>query len=276
MSWSLLVAQNPQMFTVYTMYTQLRESRMFIDVSLNCRKMQALLDTGNMSNIDLLDYNIYLRSYLPDKRPPLRQVKTPIRTAGSHNLSGIGVSKVELEIGKLGQNWETSVYVFRNIGVPAILSANSMTRMNMKIDMAKAVEYVGPYGHMLTMKKLNDTHRKTFPLRYNYYVDEGECVNLSQETVAQDTTVKPKCVAVANVRLDYSGARDVYFQADNTQGSLQRSKLTTFDLLDRVRQDEHWKEKSRANFFFIPLVNNSPEKRRLRAGRRSDQFIYYR
>ena len=88
----------------------------FIDSRINGCEFQMLCDTGNLSNVDLIDTQVFYKAFPGENRPQVHAVNSPIRTAGQYKLRQRGKFRAQLQIGDSSDIWETDAYLVDNLG----------------------------------------------------------------------------------------------------------------------------------------------------------------
>ena len=249
----------------------------FLDTYINGYYFQTLADTGNLSRIDLLDYSVLKKAFKGKELPKFTPTKHPIRTAGYHKLKGMGTCKVEMKFGEYSQVWTTNAYVVKNLGVPAILSADSMARMPLIIDLSKSKALIGPTRADIPLRPLR-IGRKSEPSLNGIkltapvgYFKGDDLKQTEYSRLKTDLMIRPQSIAYACISLpdDTKARQTFYFE----QGSdaLKRRRLNASDcvaysqrrLLVKSRDGKY---KHMPAGLYVPIVNFTDEVRHLRAG----------
>ena len=249
----------------------------FLDTYINGYYFQTLADTGNLSRIDLLDYSVLKKAFKGKELPKFTPTKHPIRTAGYHKLKGMGTCKVEMKFGEYSQVWTTNAYVVKNLGVPAILSADSMARMPLIIDLSKSKALIGPTRADIPLRPLR-IGRKSEPSLNGIkltapvgYFKGDDLKQTEYSRLKTDLMIRPQSIAYACISLpdDTKARQTFYFE----QGSdaLKRRRLNASDcvaysqrrLLVKSRDGKY---KHIPAGLYVPIVNFTDEVRHLRAG----------
>ena len=90
---------NSKIYNVYSMFPRPTNAS-FIDTTLNGYEFQTLVDTGNLSSSNLIDYKTIEGAYRHGrKRPPIRRLTGSIRAAGGAELDVIGTIQTEFSLG---------------------------------------------------------------------------------------------------------------------------------------------------------------------------------
>ena len=88
----------------------------FIDTRIGEYTFQMLVDSGNLSRVNMLDQNVYskLRDIFP--RLKLEPISEEVRTAGHFKLNGLGEFETEVKFGSSNAIYPMRFHVVRNLG----------------------------------------------------------------------------------------------------------------------------------------------------------------
>ena len=261
--------------------SDLVENSSFVPLTLNGYQTQILCDTGNLSNVDLISTKLFLTAYPdPNNRPAIQKIESPIRTAGQYRLAQRGKFEAQFKIGSYGRTWQTQAYLVDKLGVPAILSANSIAKMPMVIDLGSSVAHIGQEGFKVPMEPLKIRGKGPKP-RPSVESEirpppDGHPINCLKEGVdlgeahytrlARDLVIQPGCFSVAKIYCPKDSAVDDFY-FERGQNTLSRNKLVC-DHTALFRREEVNDQGNSAvqNFFYISVMNPTREQRRIRQG----------
>ena len=124
---------------LYSLFPQ-PSNASFLDVTTHGHKFQILIDTGNLSNYDLIDHTTLNQIYAHGRnRPPIKRLQGGLKAAGGTELNAIGSIEIDFTFGDMTQAFHTEVVIVKDLGVPAILSAHTIQEMSMVLDLSKGV-----------------------------------------------------------------------------------------------------------------------------------------
>ena len=254
-----------------------RHTPTFLDSYVNNYHFQSLVDTGNLSRVDLVDYSILRKAYSGKNIPKITPIQHPIRTAGYFKLKGVGMCKIDIRFGDYSQVWTTNAYVVKNLGVPAILSAESLARMPLVIDLAKAQAHIGPKKHLIPLRPLR-AGRKTEPSVKDVkvrapvgYFKSEDLKYTEYSRLATDVVIDPQSIAYACISLpEKQNKRETYYYEQGSE-ALKRRKLVANDCVAfsqrrQLIRDSNGKRKHLPAGLYVPIVNFTNEVRKLKAG----------
>ena len=138
-----------------------RKEKVAVPIRINDTPLKALLDLGNLSRYDLLDFDTYAKCF-PGKRPKVRPLRKEIKVAGNlGHLTVLGKVKVELQIFDMCRKWSSNIVLIKDLGQPFIFSARTLAKMHTVIDLATAVAHFGPTAHRVPLLTTGDDGEAT-------------------------------------------------------------------------------------------------------------------
>lgn len=81
----------------------------------------------------------------------IRVRKSNISVVGGKSANIVATAEIEIMFEKFPVPWKTMVAVVENLGQEFILSAETMRKMPIVMDLAKAIAYVGPYSYKIPL-----------------------------------------------------------------------------------------------------------------------------
>ena len=248
----------------------------FIDTTLNGYEFQTLVDTGNLSSSNLIDYKTIEGAYRHGRRrPPIRRLPGSIRAAGGAELDVIGTIQTEFFFGDMDRPWITESVIVKNLGVPAILSVNGMHDMSVVLDLAQHVASIGPYGHRVRLKPLMgpDGQPDLGPDLHNvsskrvYVMNEkqnGSAAYAIKGGILPPNTFTLMPVSAPNLLEEN---QKVYFHENRSV--LSQKKLLSHDTVATVHRRHN------KNAFLIPVINPTNQYRKIQPGKKLGTCTIY-
>ena len=132
----------------------------FLDIAVGGHIFQTLVDTGNLSRVNMLDYDEFRTIKALNPTLKLTRENREIRTAGYHKLKGKGVFSAQVKLGKSNKIISTQFYVVQNLGVPSILSADTIAKISLILDLSRAQARLGGNNGLLLPLKPYNPNRK--------------------------------------------------------------------------------------------------------------------
>ena len=228
-----------------------------------------MVDTGNLSNNDLIDVttveDIYGR-----RKPPIARLKEKLKAAGGADLNAIGSIRMDLTFGDMSQPYYKEMVIVKGLGVPAILSARTIKEMSMIIDLNRGIASIGPYGHRVRLKPLMNKGEKRRNRPQEEIQVKPSYINEKQNGLLayalSGAIIPPHSSVVLPVRNTklVKGGDEVYFAQD--EQVFGRKKLISLDTISTIH--------SRQNklCFLIPVINTTDQYRKIKPGKRVGKF----
>ena len=143
----------------------------------------ALVDTGNLCALDLLDHSLFEKLYEDSKDKP------ELITLQDRRLEAIGGAQLDDEVcgqvhlsyqfEELKETWKGRPVVVKNLGFPMIISAKTIAKLPLIPDLKNACAYLGSLGTRIPLYGLEEAWKKTpstKPLHVNTEGEESESV----------------------------------------------------------------------------------------------------
>ena len=249
----------------------------FLDTYLHGHYFQTLADTGNLSTVDLIDYTVFKRAFKnPKERPLVTKIKHPILTAGYHKLKGIGMCRLDLSFGDYNKQWQTDCFIVKNLGVPAILSVDSMSRMPIILDPSRSLAQIGPKKHNLPLRPFKEVRRRPDVSDINVnmpfcYFTDADVKQTEVSRLARDVTLEPNSIAYGCIGLPKSQQNGLIYYYKGESPLMQRKKIVSGLYVINSQKSTRVKSpdgqvKFMPGGLYVPLVNPNPEKRIIKAG----------
>ena len=235
-------------------------AKVFITTKIGSTTAPTLLDTGNLSRQNLLDYHTFRRSF-PQQRPKLEKIQRSVNPAGGGQpLKLIGSFRTKVRLADYPSDISLKLTVAQDLGTPLILSAATLHRIPVVLDLGSSSALLGPAGYRIPLRSSEEVWAEdSEDALAALTVDprsKGQALRL-----AKDSTVKGRCEqlvwAVADG--DWSEANEVVFIPDSTATGPKH--IQPVPGIAQLRRSG--KAGGRTP---ILLQNLAPEKRRLRAG----------
>ena len=190
---------------------QTQRASAFLDISVGGHIFQTLVDTGNLSRVNLLDYNEFkaIRALNPSLK--LSRESREIHTAGYHKLKGKGIFSTQVKLGKSNKVISTQFYVVQNLGVQSILSADTIAKISLILDLSRAQARLGgENGLLLKLKPYNANRKMPYPtnldsLLPNFkFLKEEDLSEPQFARVGMQAEIEPHSVAMVHLSVPSS------------------------------------------------------------------------
>lgn len=240
---------------------------MFIRVQAGEAPIAALLDSGNLSQRDLIDHNAFMTCF--PQQPQLKEPKDDIKGPGGlGTLDLLGSFETSIQLADYPQKWKGKLTVVKNLGTPLIFSAATMKKMPLVLDLGTSTAYVGPSSYRIPLqssaeakapaKEVGDQlaqQLQTMTLKENRF----------EARLVTDVAIPPGQQVLAWVRADGEGDAQVFF-VPCSQAS-KRAQLEPVPGLCHLRPGKKKRE--------TPVLVQNPtlQRRRLRAGQLVGHFL---
>ena len=178
----------------------------FLDIAVGGHVFQTLVDTGNLSRVNMLDYDEFRTIKALNPTLKLTRENREIRTAGYHKLKGKGVFSAQVKLGKSNKIISTQFYVVQNLGVPSILSADTIAKISLILDLSRAQARLGGNnGLLLPLKPYNPNRKMPYPanldsLLPNFkFLKEEDLIEPQYARVGMQAEIEPHSVAMIHL-----------------------------------------------------------------------------
>jgi len=239
--------------TVFLQHRPGHKSRIFINTQIGQTPVRALVDSGNLSTYDMIDFEAFMKAFpVPKDRPKVNLSTASVAVAGNKGfLKSVGIARIPVQIPEIEKPWITRALVVRDLGMPMILGYQAMRKMPIVLDLSCSVAHIGPYGVRVPLRTL-----------------EEEDPPLYEESAATPTPVPHLAVLAEDILLPPQSEKAVKVRTPDNQNStilfipggeaLKRKKLLgTYTLNSPVKGTQQE--------YLVPFFNPTKQTRRLSA-----------
>ena len=210
---------------------QTRKASTFIDSAVGGHVFQMLVDTGNLSKANMLDYEEFKAIKALHPTLKLRKITREIHTAGYHKLKGKGTFSAYVQLGKSTKPIATQFYVVKNLGVPSILSADTIADISLILDLSRAQARLGgENGTIIPLKPYNENSRVPYPSNLDNllptfkFLKEEDLAAPQYAKVGMQAEIEPRSIAMVHLSVppDTRNNQSFSFEFDTPNPKLDK------------------------------------------------------